>query len=450
MRTAGMRPAKESILNQADAKMAQGSSVENWSQWDLLKLNSFSFGITGFILAMDTVVLPVIVLTVAPDEFKNTYLAILGISGLLMAAMVQPTIGRISDRTQSAVGRRVPFIISGAVFSAIGLVGIRLAPNFGVLFAVWIFIQANVNIAYGPGLALIRDCVPLNRIGMASSMKIMSDAAGGAVMIAVTGALIGNTGSLDWELISLGILAFLMILAISITSVQVSRRELKAPSDSQRTDIQSSFRSVMSGQLSLFLISRLIMITAIASFQTYGLFFLRDSVGLDNPAEALGRMTLVIAGALAIGVHISGWVSDRVGRKPVVVAGAIGAALSTLWMLTADDSTQVLIIASVIGASIGVLLSANWALANELAEQGQAGLHMGVVNLATIGGAAIAKMLGPGIDALNRIPGRADDFGYQVLIAGAAALFVIGALMLMPLNKTERESVLKDTGSPPA
>ena len=430
--------------------MAQGSSVENWSQWDLLKLNSFSFGITGFILAMDTVVLPVIVLTVAPDEFKNTYLAILGISGLIMAAMVQPTIGRISDRTQSAFGRRVPFIISGAVFSAIGLVGIRLAPNFGVLFAVWIFIQANVNIAYGPGLALIRDCVPLNRIGMASSMKIMSDAAGGAVMIAVTGALIGNTGSLDWEWISLGILAFLMILAISITSVQVSRRELKAPSDSQRTDIQSSFRSVMSGQLSLFLISRLIMITAIASFQTYGLFFLRDSVGLDNPAEALGRMTLVIAGALAIGVHISGWVSDRVGRKPVVVVGAIGAALSTLWMLTADDSTQVLIIASVIGASIGVLLSANWALANELAEQGQAGLHMGIVNLATIGGAAIAKMLGPGIDALNRIPGRADDFGYQVLIAGAAALFVIGALMLMPLNKTERESVPKDTGSPPA
>ena len=430
--------------------MAQGSSVEKWSQWDLLKLNSFSFGITGFILAMDTVVLPVIVLTVAPDEFKNTYLAILGISGLIMAAMVQPTIGRISDRTQSAFGRRVPFIISGAVFSAIGLVGIRLAPNFGVLFAVWIFIQVNVNIAYGPGLALIRDCVPLNRIGMASSMKIMSDAAGGAVMIAVTGALIGNTGSLDWEWISLGILAFLMILAISITSVQVSRRELKAPADSQRTGIQSSFRSVMSAQLSLFLLSRLIMITAIASFQTYGLFFLRDSVGLDNPAEALGRMPLVIAGALAIGVHISGWVSDRVGRKPVVVVGAIGAALRTLWMLLADDSTQGLLIACVIGASIGVLLSANWALANELAEQGQAGIHMGIVNLATIGGAAIAKMLGPGIDALNRIPGRADDFGYQVLIAGAGALFVIGALMLMPLKNPKRESVPKDTGSPPA
>lgn len=47
--------------------MAQGSWVENWSNWDLLKLNSFSFGITGFILAMDTVILPVIVLTLAQE-----------------------------------------------------------------------------------------------------------------------------------------------------------------------------------------------------------------------------------------------------------------------------------------------------------------------------------------------------------------------------------------------
>ena len=428
--------------------MAQGSSVENWSNWDLLKLNSFGFGITGFILGMDTVILPVIVLTVAPEDLKNTYLAVLGISGLLMAALVQPAIGRISDRTQSPLGRRVPFILWGSVFAAIGLIGVRLAPNFAVLFGVWIYIQANVNIAYGPGLALIRDCVPLNRIGMASSMKIMSDAAGGAAMIAVTGALIGKTGSsLDWQWLTLGILALALIIAISITSVQVSRRELTSPLNSQRRDVEPSFRSLMNPQLGLFLASRLLMITAIASFQTYGLFFLRDSVGLDNPAEALGRMILAIAGALAIAVYISGWVSDRVGRKPVVMVGAIGAAISSLWLLTANDSTQVLVIASVIGASVGTLLSANWALANELADESHAGLHMGIVNLATIGGAATAKLLGPGIDALNRISG---DLGYQVLIAGSAGLFLVGALLLMPLKTTGREPESRDSTRPPA
>ena len=428
--------------------MALGSWVENWSDWDLLKLNSFSFGITGFILAMDTVILPVIVLTVAPEEFKNTYLAILGISGLLMAGLVQPTIGRISDRTQSPLGRRVPFILWGSFFAAIGLIGVRLAPNFAVLLGVWVFIQANLNIAYGPGLALIRDCVPLNRIGMASSMKIMSDAVGGAVMIAVTGALIGkSSSSLDWEWITLGILAFALIVTISVTSVQISRRELMSPLDSQRRDVESSFRSLMNPQLGLFLASRLVMITAIAAFQTYGLFFLRDSVGLDNAAEALGRMILVIAGALTIAVFVSGWVSDRVGRRPVVMVGAIGAAVSSLWMLTADDSTEVLIIASVIGASVGTLLSANWALANELAADNQAGLHIGIVNLATIGGAAMAKLLGPGIDALNRISA---DLGYQALIAGSAGLFLTGALLLMPLKTTGLDLASKGSSRPPA
>lgn len=431
--------------------MAQGARVEKWSHWDLLKLNSFSFGITGFILAMDTVVLPVFVLTVAPDDLKNTYLAILGISGLVMAALVQPIIGRISDRTQSPLGRRVPFILWGTVFAALGLIGVRLAPNYAVLFAVWVFIQANINIAYGPGLALIRDCIPLNRIGTASSVKIMSDAAGAAVMIGVTGALIGKTSSsLDWQWIALGILAFLMILAISITSVQVSVRELRVPSNTQRIDIESSFKSVLTPRLGLFLISRLVMITAIASFQTYGLFFLRDSVGLDNPAEAMGRMVLVIAGALGLAVYISGWFSDRVGRKPMVMAGAIGAALSSVWILFANDSTEVLIIASVTGASVGVLLSANWALANELADESQAGLHIGIVNLATISGAALAKLLGPGIDALNQIPDQPDDFGYQVLIIGAAVFFILGAVLLMPVKTTGRELHSNKENPPPS
>ena len=192
------------------------------------------------------------------------------------------------------------------------------------------------------------------------------------------------------------------------------------------------------------------MITAIASFQTYGLFFLRDSVGLDNPAEAMGRMVLVIAGALGLAVYISGWFSDRVGRKPMVMAGAIGAALSSVWILFANDSTEVLIIASVTGASVGVLLSANWALANELADESQAGLHIGIVNLATISGAALAKLLGPGIDALNQIPDQPDDFGYQVLIIGAAVFFILGAVLLMPVKTTGRELHSNKENPPPS
>ena len=88
------------------------------------------------------------------------------------------------------------------------------------------------------------------------------------------------------------------------------------------------------------------MFTAVFIFPTYGLFFLGDKVGLDNPAQALGNMILPIGGALALSVYPAGWLSDKVGRKPVVLAGAAGAAVATIAMLWADSTIEVLIIAA--------------------------------------------------------------------------------------------------------
>ena len=430
----------------------RGSPEGNWSNLALLRLNAFSFGITGFILAMDTVVLPVIVLAVAPEQFKNTYLTILGISGLAVAALVQPAIGRFSDRTTSPVGRRVPFLIWGTVFACVGLVGVRLAPNFLVLFSVWIFIQANVNIAYAPGLALIRDMVPLHRIGIASSLKILSDAVGGVVLIAVSGALFAKgtgAGLIDWEWLTLALVALGTVWGVSITVVTVVSREVAEGGGDLPQEQSEQDAPVLNSQLGLFLASRFLMITSIASFQTYGLFFLHDVVGLADPAQALGRMILAVGGALAVAVYISGWASDHVGRKPVVILGASGAAASTLMMLWASNATEVVWTASIIGASVGTLLSANWALANELGSQKQAGLHMGIVNLATIGGSAMAKLFGPGIDLLNRVE-SVDNLGWKCLIAGCAALFVIGALILMPVRTTGAREPAEPSAPPPA
>ena len=55
------------------------------------------------------------------------------------------------------------------------------------------------------------------------------------------------------------------------------------------------------------------MFTAVFVFPTYGLFFLRDMVGLDNPAQALGNMILPMGGALALSVYPAGWLSDKAG-----------------------------------------------------------------------------------------------------------------------------------------
>ena len=435
--------------------MFRRSTETSWSSFALIRLNAFSFGITGFILAMDTAVLPVIVLSLAPEHLKNSYLAILGMGGLLVAAIVQPLIGRVSDHTRSPLGRRVPYIIAGSAVVCASLVLTLQAPNFVALFAAWMFIQANLNIAYGPGMALIRDLVPRNRVGVASSLKVLLDAIGGLALITASAALIGQAGVaglgpvqvyVNWQWAVLGLLVAALIASVAVTCATVLARDpSRRARPVRRRDAPS--RPVLNLQFGLFLISRLFLMTAIYAFPTYGLFFLRDVVEATNAAQALSHAIPAIGGSLAIAVYVAGWVSDRIGRKPVVIAGAVAGAISTSWLLLAESAGGVMITASVIGASAGTLLSASWALANEMADEQQAGTHLGIVNLSTIGGAALPRLFGPGIDLLNH---TSEDLGYRTLIAGCAVLFIAGAVTLLPVDPSRVEAARQQEPAEPS
>lgn len=409
-------------------------SEQRWSNLSLLRLSAFSFGFTGFMMALDMIILPVLVLAVASEEFKNTYLGLLGFSGLVAAGLVQPLIGRFSDRTRSPLGRRVPYILGGCSVACAGLIGIGLASKYLTLFAVYLFIQMAANFAYGPYQAVIRDLVPAHRIGIAASLRILTDAAGGLVLIPLSAVLIGRSGadSINWLWVTLGLLGACFLLAAVISSLTIRARE-KSAGAAPRPTTPQRHHAGLHPQLSRFLLSRFLMIAAIAVFETYGLFFLRDVVKLENAAQALGNMVLVVGGVLALSIYPAGWLSDRIGRKPVVLTGAAGAAVSSIALLSADSATEVLVLASLIGMSVGILLSANWALANDLGTEGREAQHMGFVGLATVGGIGLAKIIGPAVDLLNRAgPG----WGYTALLVGCGLFFLAGALLLLPLKTT--------------
>jgi MFS family permease len=102
-------------------------------------------------------------------------------------------------------------------------------------------------------------------------------------------------------------------------------------------------------------------------------------------------------------------------------------------MLFATDMRGLLIFGSLFGAGIGLFLTANWALANTLAPQAEAGKYLGLTNLATAGSAALARLEGPVLDWLNAAqPGA--WIGYKGLFIFGAIVIFLSAFILRKID----------------
>lgn len=125
------------------------------------------------------------------------------LAGPITGIVVQPIIGALSDATQTPIGRRVPYLIGGALFGSVALIMLPHSGEFASLFGVnapaWLgliiaailiwAIDGCVNAAQGPYRALIPDNIPKEQHAEANSY--LSFAIGlGSVIAAGTAPLL--------------------------------------------------------------------------------------------------------------------------------------------------------------------------------------------------------------------------------------------------------------------
>jgi MFS family permease len=106
-------------------------------------------------------------------------------------------------------------------------------------------------------------------------------------------------------------------------------------------------------------------------------------------------------------------------------------------MLLAADMRGLLLFGSVLGAGIGLFLTSNWALANSLAPQEEAGKYLGLTNVATAGAAALSRLEGPVLDWLNAAwPGA--WIGYRGLFLFGAVCMLLSVFFLRKIHVSAR------------
>lgn len=407
----------------------------------LLSVTIFGFAISLVSNTLEPAVLGHKVLELVP-EGRNTALGLTTFAGLLVAILVQPIIGVLSDRTRSRLGRRLPYFIAGTAMTIACLYLIAFAPVFALVVVGQLAIQVATNTVQGPWQALIPDQIPEAQRGQASGLKAMLDILAFVAGRLAAGMLVGQYPGWGQAAVAAAVTvpALVFVAALAVTALGARDTAPAAGAAPPRT-LRQAFAGAFSVDFRAhpafgwWFANRFLFWAGFIALNTFLLFFAIDVVGLTQAAaqQYIGQLSTLLGAALLLISIPAGWITDRLGRKPVVAAAGLIAGAGTSIVLFSRDLGMITLAAAVIGVGVGAFLSANWALVTDIVPRHEAARYLGIANIATAGGSAVARFAGGAlIDSINAARGTTAA-GYLALYGIAAVFFVASALVILPL-----------------
>jgi MFS family permease len=362
------------------------------------------------------------------EAHKTTALGVATAFGALVAVLVGPIAGALSDATGSRFGRRRPWIAGGALAGCAGLALLSGQRTVVGVTLAWCVAQAGLNALQAGLTALVPDRVPVRQRGVVSGWVGLTQSAG--VVIAVLAVTAVVTGTVSGYLL-IGVLAVLCALPLVLRAPdpQVPRGQL--PQFSLRAAVRSlRFEALRDRDFAWAWGTRFLVQLGNALATLYLLYFLRDKVHYERlfPGHKAddGLLVLIVIYTVTtvLTVVVGGAVSDRSGRrKPAVIlsgyvmAGA--AVLLALW----PTWTGAQIAAGVLGLGFGVYLSVDQALITQVLPAAEdRAKDLGIINIAN----SAPQVLGPALAA----PIVTYLGGYPVLFLAVAAVTVLGSVFV--------------------
>jgi MFS family permease len=335
------------------------------------------------------------------SDSVGTAMAFLELLGGIVAILVVPTFGTISDYTISRWGRRKGYILSGALLDLVFLLGLAAiaipepadwdGAGLGstvtlVLYLVFFLgLQFSSNMAQGPFQGYVPDLVPERQVGVASgsigAMRLGGQLFGTAVM------LVGAATN-QWALplvlvglmeVALAAATFRWVREGPVGRDRGGRSWTAVAKEAWGTDVlkERSFLR-MTGV-------RLAFMAGVGVFVNISLLYVERSLGQTDPgARSLWQYAAVVV--LAIGVVIStipsGRLSDRLGRKPVIYGAIACSALGLAILALAPEPIWAMPGALILGLGSGAYLAVDWALMTDVIPLAASGRYMGLANIA--------------------------------------------------------------------
>lgn len=242
--------------------------------------------------------------------------------GPLLSTFANPFFGRLSDRTATRFGRRVPYALLGVSMSSFVFFLIPLAPSFAVLLALFALRALCVSVGSGPLMSLVPDMVASERRGRAMALLML---AGGLGAIGIQAA-----GKIFWET-SFALVYYATGLASLLFAVPPLFFIREPPPAESPPAAQSavSFAAVADalkqrGPILLFLTSAALRYLGAGMLIRYLTLFAAIDLGVSVGNASLA---IAVAGLIRLGLALpAGRLADRYDRKRLLMFASFAAA----------------------------------------------------------------------------------------------------------------------------
>jgi MFS family permease len=422
--------------------------------FDQININIFWIANNFHWQALLAIVIPSMVVKFLGDANKDINLAMVVVWGTLVAVVVNPLAGAISDYATFRMGRRRPFMIAGTIFNVIVLVLFGFSPGWfsstGLLIAfiiLFLLLQFTNNVANSPWSAIIADNVPHNQRGVTAGFNGLFTLLGTILGSVVAGIIVNKHDALPLyrnEIVQIFlVIAVVQIVFVAYTIFTVKETPLHQQAKFELAPVLKKFffRPSQYPDLSWVLLARLLMMMGIWGVFYFLQYYFDDVLGGQGVKTILlgtsfsgeqfsGTLFLPVLLLTALPTSlIAGWASDHWGRKGLVyVSGAIMTVVCIIFILF---QTQVgaLAAGAFFGIGYGAYTSVDWALtADALPPTDEAGKFLGIWSAMGILPQVIGITIGAVIlQALRGIP---NNFGYTVLFIVTIVYFALGTVVI--------------------
>lgn len=327
---------------------------------------------------------------IIPLILKNSFQLGETVTGVIMAAdnvlalFLLPLFGTLSDRTDTKIGKRMPFILTGTGLSVLFLLILPTADrnrNLPLFIVVLLLVLLSMGLYRSPSVALMPDLTPKPLRSKGNAVINLMGAVGGVYSLIMIRLLVGGGTTPDYFPLFFSV-ALLMVVCVAVLFITI--KEKQNPQEAKRaeeTKVSASAESSalppeVKRSLAFMLLSIALWFIAYNAVTTAFSRYATHVWGMENGGYA---NCLMVATVAAIVSYIPiGALSSHIGRKKTIL---IGVALLAFCYLCAAfyDSYHVTmnLFFGIIGFAWAAINVNSFPMVVEIASSGDVGKYTG-------------------------------------------------------------------------